>query len=201
MARRPREKRDLTGRRAGKPSRAELRAAAQAISINDKKAAILEIAANMEKYRGEQRAIGAKILAERKRIPALGLTLPGFDFSLKLLEMDPEVREDTLFTLGLTMETKGRPIQDDLFKSTEQMDAERKAQNGGGHIKTADHEGYEAAKDGKFASSNPYADETPEHEAWNKGWMRWQAEKADEMAPQPAAEEGEQHGKSSPRHQ
>lgn len=173
-------KRDLTGKKVGKPTKADIRNAAMAIAVADKKDVILKVSAAVTGLRAQQKSIGEQIQAEREKLQAIGITKAGFDWAMRLIKMDPEDRQDTLDALGLTLEANGLGRQDDLFAAGGKPDGDNDAfdQND-----NADRAGFRAASEGQFRTANPHAPETAEHDAWDAGWMRQTGEHAHAMAP------------------
>ncbi|HYF40898.1 MAG TPA: hypothetical protein VEA35_00495 [Ramlibacter sp.] len=177
-------KRDLTGKKAGKPTRAEMREAVMAMKLEDRKATILEVSNNVTSLRKQQKSIGDQIQAEREKLNAIGITKRGFDFAMALMKMDPEDRDDTLEALGLTMEANGLGRQDDLFMPRENVGGDN---DGFDRNDNAERAGFKAASEGQFRTQNPHAPDTGEHDAWNEGWDRQTKQHAESMAPQEAA--------------
>lgn len=174
-------KRDLTGKKPGKPTKADIRNAAAAIAVADKKDVILKVSAAVTGLRAQQKSIGEQIQAEREKLQAIGITKAGFDWAMRLIKMDPDDRQDTLDALGLTLEANGLGRQDDLFAAGAEGSNDAFDQND-----NADRAGFQAASEGQNFDMNPHAPETPEHEAWSAGWMRQQTQHAASLGPDSA---------------
>ena len=174
-------KRDLTGRKAGKPSKADLKAAAAAITVGDKQKTLRECRDEMAQINAQNELLVARRRSVREKVEGIGLSKAGFDLAIKLSDMDGTERADYLDALGFTLETFGLTKQGDLFGADHAE--EGAANDAGDHCDRADAEGFRAAADGANASTNPYPPETRENEAWAAGWMRQQSKHAASLGP------------------
>lgn len=179
-------KRDLTGRKAGKPSKADLKAVAASISVADKQKKLLAARDEMNAINAANELLVSRRRSVRESIEGIGLSKTGFDLAIRLNDMDGTERADYLDSLGFTLETFGLTKQGDLFG------AEPGTTDADDHCDRADAEGFRAAADGRNRDANPYAPDTSEQGAWNEGWDRQTAEHAAQMGANKAAPKTDQ---------
>lgn len=183
--------RDLTGRNPNKKTAAEIKAAADAMSVSDREEKIREHLGAIDRLEEERRSINADIKDRREKLAAIGVTKIGSDWARKRLAEDAEIREaniqsakDTFAAFGLGKDSKIDARQSDMFGGA--RTAEPKDAND--YAEAAHAAGYRAAAEGQFRTENPHAPDTGEHAAWNDGWDRHTREHAESMAPrQPEA--------------
>lgn len=178
-------RKDLTGRSSkGRPSKADIRAAAIGIAVADKREKILAASRNIANLKTRRTSINEEIASIRADLQAIGIEKGAFDWSLRLLEMDPDDREAMLDSLGIALEAYGLGRQSDLFGGGEKPEGDAKPSNDAfDQNDAAEREGFKAGSEGQFRAANPHAPDAPEHEPWNQGWDRAQRMRAEEMTP------------------
>lgn len=175
-------KKDLTGKKAGRSTKAEIRAAADAINVADKKEKILAAMAYIDDRVARRKVLNEEVQAKRDELQAIGVEKKAFDWARKLVAMDPEDRDAMLVSLGLSLEARGLGRQMDMFGTGEPAAAGENDPDD--HCDRADAEGFRAAADGAFKTENPHAPDTAEHDAWNSGWDRQTAAHVQSMGPE-----------------
>ncbi len=180
-------KRDLTGKKAGKQTAAEIKQAVEAMSYSDRLVKLKEHGDAIDALEADRRDINVEIKERREKLAAIGFTQKGMDWARKRLAEDPEIRDANIFSAKATFQAYGLnksdevdPRQGDIF-ADEPAAGEKKPGNGSFLAKNARINGEDAAAKGKNRAENPHAPDTAEHDAWNEGWDAKQKQMVSEL--------------------
>lgn len=118
----------------------------------------------IERLKGDQEGVTAKIRNERKRIMAYGFTRAQIDFALELRKAKPEDAVADWRRLMLAARFINHPIgtQPDMFAESDAVDDS---------IKRAEQSGYHAGLEGGPCKP-PMASDSPEGQAWIEQWHK-----------------------------
>jgi len=143
----------------------------------------------------------AKFRAHRSKMDKAGVDLKAYAALQALAKLDPDERASRLKTmfryahqLDISLAKQGDLFADAVDRPGEKMTTEQRRW-------AADEAGYDAGKNGRDRSSNPYEAGSDFHVAWDEAWARGQATIAERMGPKKKGNQGKvaKEGSRRPR--